>query len=243
MSQTPNAADARRAIVARYATRCACGTVLPEGTTVYWAPGLKAVCGLCHEKGEAPVAAPLSAPDGDDLVNLGLDALTEEALVFSRAQSTFYDATPGAVRSEADGREWARIDAALHLVDQEIAKRKKLLRPVQPEEVARFKRMSDALLAQTIAGLQNDRRDGTTWSVRVDDGVRLGIALAIQLGRERDLENRQRYDERVARVRADEAKGVRTPAGVYAELLVLAKRLGDADAQEVWAQEMRKAVR
>jgi hypothetical protein len=240
MTQAPNA---RRALVARYATRCACGTVLPEGTTVYWAPGLKAVCGLCHEKGEAPVAAPLSAPDGDDLANLGLDALTEEALVFSRAQSNFYDATPGAVRSASDNREWARIDAALHLVDQEIAKRKKLLRPVQPEEVARFKRLSDALLAQTIAGLQNDRRDGTTWSVRVDDGVRLAVALAIQLEREQRPENQQRYDERAARVEADDAAGRATPTGVYAELLVLAKRLGDEVGQEVWTRELRKAVR
>lgn len=261
MTQSP-----LRAIVAKFDSRCACGTVLKAGTTVYWAPGQKAICGLCLEKqndlAEAthqaqkdraaepdrwpthrPVEAP-SVPDGDDLANLGLDALEAEALVLSKWSSDYYDNDGGQGPYDPQREAYyGRVARALIEVDDHIARRRKLLKPVQPQEVKRWEQMSDEWLARTLEGLTNDWQAGTVWRERIDDKVRSAVVLAIQLKRTQRVENRARYDERVARVRADEQAGKTTPAAVYAELLVLAKRLEDPAAQEVWAQEMRKAVR
>jgi hypothetical protein len=54
--------------------------------------------------------------------------------------------------------------------------------------------------------------------------------------------DRALLDERWAVHRADVAAGRPTRAGVWAEMLVLAKRLGDEATAEVAADEMRRAV-
>ena len=73
---------ARKPITSQYAGHCAnrsCVTAFAAGTTVYWARGAGAICGLCYEG-----AAPAPASDLEPLTELGDDALIEEFKALAR---------------------------------------------------------------------------------------------------------------------------------------------------------------
>jgi len=69
-----------------------------------------------------------------------------------------------------------------------------------------------------------------------------GMAAALKADAARQAENQRLLDEHWAVHRADDAAGRPTRAGVWAEMLVLAKRLGDEATAQVAAEEMRRAV-